>query len=79
MINIGKRRECFFDNFLINEDLTTAERRINKPTRRDVIFTLDGREIGRCDIVAAENVEKISFSEILWRVMKKFLFCGENS
>lgn len=41
MINIGKRRECFFDNFLINEDLTTAERRINKPTRRDVIFTLD--------------------------------------
>ena len=45
----------------------------------DVIFTLDGREIGRCDIVAAENVEKISFSEILWRVMKKFLFCGENS
>lgn len=45
----------------------------------EVIFSLDGAEIGRCDIVAAETVEKISFSEVLWRVMKKFLFCGESS
>ena len=44
----------------------------------DMIFLLDGAEIGRCDIVAGETVEKISFSELLWRVMKKFLFCGSD-
>lgn len=43
----------------------------------EAVFTLDGEVIGKCDIVAAETVEKISFSEVLWRVMKKFLFCGE--
>lgn len=41
MINIGNRRECFFDNYLIDEDKTTAEKRLNKPTRQDVIMVLD--------------------------------------
>lgn len=43
----------------------------------EVIFSLDGGEIGRCDIVAAETVERISFSEVLWRVVRKFLFGSE--
>ena len=33
MLNIGNRRECFFDSFLIDEEKTTAERRLHKPTR----------------------------------------------
>ena len=41
MINIGKRRECFFDTFLIDEEKTTAERRLHKPVRRNVLLTLD--------------------------------------
>jgi hypothetical protein len=41
MINIANRRECFFDNFLINEEKTTAEARLNKPVRRGVILELD--------------------------------------
>lgn len=44
----------------------------------EAIFKLDGQIIGKCDIVAAETVDKVSFSEILWRVMKRFLFCTEN-
>ena len=41
MINIGNRRECFFDSFLINETETNAEVRLNKPVRRSVILELD--------------------------------------
>lgn len=41
MINIGNKRECFFDNFLIDEQKTTAEKRLNKPARQDVILVLD--------------------------------------
>ncbi len=41
MINIGNRRECFFDNYLLDEEKTTAEKRLNKPARQDVIMVLD--------------------------------------
>ena len=41
MINIGSRRECFFDTFLIDEAKTTAERRLHKPVRREVLLTMD--------------------------------------
>ena len=41
MINIGSRRECFFDTFLIDEGKTTAERRLHKPVRREVLLTMD--------------------------------------
>lgn len=41
MINIGNRRECFFDSFLINEEKTTAEKRLHKPVRKGVILELN--------------------------------------
>ena len=41
MIDIGKRRECFFDSFLVDEGKTTAERRLHKPTRKNIVFKLD--------------------------------------
>lgn len=41
MIRIGKRRECFFDNYLIDEEKTTAEKRLHKPIRRQVIHTFN--------------------------------------
>ena len=47
MIDIKNRRECFFDTFLINEEKTTAELRLNKPVRQDVIMVLDKPWEGR--------------------------------
>lgn len=34
MINIGSRRECFFDNYLINNKRTTAEFLVHRPERK---------------------------------------------
>ena len=48
MIDIGKRRECFFDSFLIDENKTTAERRLHKPTRKNIVFKLDKPKTGVC-------------------------------
>ena len=41
MLDIGNRRECFFDTYLINEEQTTAERRLHKPVRQEVLLTMD--------------------------------------
>ena len=41
MINIGKSRECFFDNYLIDTMRTTAEARIHRPQRRELVFRND--------------------------------------
>ncbi len=42
MINIGKKRECFFDDFLIDTVRTTAETRVHRPVRRNPVFVHDG-------------------------------------
>ena len=39
----------------------------------EVIFTLDGKEIGRRDICATEGVERLGFFGIWWRMLGKFL------
>ena len=63
MIDIGKRRECFFDDFLIDREHTTAERRLHKPVRRDVVFTLDRPwESNLCTMFS------IIFAEGKWRM-----------
>ena len=36
MIDIGKQRECFFDEYLIDTERTTAEARIHHPVRREL-------------------------------------------
>ena len=43
MINIGNRRELFVDNFLIDEEKTTAPAVVHKPVKRDVAFTHDAQ------------------------------------
>ncbi len=40
MINISNRRECFFDDYLIDTQKTTAEFRLHNPIRKDIIMTL---------------------------------------
>ena len=41
MLNIGSRRECFFDEYLINTEKTTAEFRQHAPIRRETLITFD--------------------------------------
>ncbi len=41
MPNIGSRRECFFDEYLINTRLTTAQFRLHEPVRRETLLTFD--------------------------------------
>ena len=39
----------------------------------EIVFTLDGKEVGRSEICAAEDVEKIGFFGVWWRMLGKFL------
>ncbi len=39
----------------------------------EMIFTSDGEEIGRTEIIAASDVDKISFFELWYRMLAKFL------
>ena len=41
MIEILNRRECFFDDYLIDTERTTAEYRVHEPVRRDVVMVCD--------------------------------------
>lgn len=59
MINIGNKREVFFDNYLINEEKTTADLRVNKLTRREVALELsmpwEGSYCGYPNVFFAEG------------------------
>ncbi len=41
MIRIGNRRECFFDNYLIDEEKTTAPAVVHRPVAREVVMNSD--------------------------------------
>jgi len=41
MINISNKRECFFDNYLIDEKKTTAETRVHHPVKREPVMIYD--------------------------------------
>lgn len=40
-INIGKKRQVFWDNYLIDEEKTSAEFRVNPPVKKECIFEFD--------------------------------------
>jgi D-alanyl-D-alanine carboxypeptidase (penicillin-binding protein 5/6) len=40
-----------------------------------IVFRLDGEQIGFCDIVCKDKVEKISFSQLFGRILKRIV-CG---
>lgn len=53
---------------------------INAPVRQgdvlgSVIYTLDGKEIGRADIKAQTDIERIGFFELWRRLLAKMLLC----
>lgn len=86
MINIFDRRECFFDSFLIDEEKTTAQRRLHKPIRRNEIFVLDRPWEGRYNTfftpVFAEGKWKMYYTSTLSSTEKYVLYLesedGEN-
>jgi D-alanyl-D-alanine carboxypeptidase (penicillin-binding protein 5/6) len=39
----------------------------------EVTFTLDGKTIGKGDVCASEDVEKLGFFGLWWRILGKFL------
>ena len=39
MLNIGNHRECFFDDYLLDTEKTTAELRLHELVRREVVMT----------------------------------------
>ena len=41
-----------------------------------IVYSLNGNEIGVCDIIAQNGVEKIGFFDVLWRILKR-IACGE--
>jgi len=63
MIDIGSRRECFFDDFLIDSEKTTAEKRLNKPERKGVLLEFDKPWEGNM-----VTFPSIFFAEGLWRM-----------
>ena len=38
-----------------------------------IVYRLNGEKIGECDIVSDSSVEKISFFELFWRMLKRIL------
>ncbi|MBQ7719113.1 MAG: hypothetical protein IJT56_00895 [Clostridia bacterium] len=48
MINIGKRREVFWDDYLTDTQKTTAEKRLHEPVRRELALLHDEPWEGDC-------------------------------
>lgn len=81
IINIGSKRECFFDTFLINESDTTAERRLHKPVRREVLLTMDapweGKYTTMFSTVYAEGKWRMYYNTVI-SPKEKFVCYAES-
>ena len=65
--NIGKIQY----KMVLNESVAAP---INKGDKvGEIVFTLDGKEIGRQDVCASEDVERLGFFGIWWRMLGRFL------
>ncbi len=73
MIDISGRRECFFDDFLIDKEKTTARRRLHKPERREIIFTLDAPWESNLSTMFT-----VIFAQGLWRMYYVVFRPGET-
>ena len=82
MIDIGNRRECFFDDFLINEEATTAEKRLHKPIRRGTLLNMDkeweGTYTTMYSVIQAEGKYKMYYTTTL-DTNNKFICYAESN
>lgn len=63
MINIGNRRECFFDSYLIDTDRTNAEFRVHRPVRREIVMEHTAPWEGN-----GSNFHNMFFDNGIWRM-----------
>ena len=82
MLNIGNRLECFFDDYLIDPQKTTAERRLHKPTRQKVLLTMDrpweGRYTTMFSVLFAEGKWRMYYNTVL-STAEKFVCYAESA
>ncbi len=82
MIDIKNNRECFFDDFLIDSEKTTAERRLHKPVRKNVLLTLDkpweGTYTTFFNPVYAEGKWKMYYTSSFWEDGRRFVCYAES-
>ena len=69
MLDIKSRRECFFDNYLIDEEKTTAQTRLHKPVRRGVVIEMDQPWEGYT------HMHSMVWAQGLWR----FYYIGKHN
>ena len=69
MLDIQNRRECFFDNYLIDEEKTTAPVRLHKPVRREVVIEMDQPWEGYT------HMHSVVYAEGKW----KFYYIGQHN
>lgn len=63
MIDISNRRECFFDDYLIDTDKTTADFRLHQPVRKDTVMTFTESWEG-----SASTYFNMFYDENKWRM-----------
>jgi len=65
MIDIGSRRECFFDDYLVNREESDAQLRLHKPVRRKLLIRFDrpweGSEVTFCNVIFAEGLWRMHY------------------
>ena len=65
MIDIGKNRECFFDDYLIDTERTDAEKRLHKPERRGLLLRFDrpweGSEVTFITVLFSEGLYRMYY------------------
>ena len=68
ILNLGKRREMFWDDYLLDMEKTTAQHRINPAQKREVCFTLDhGRETDNaCYLCTVKDDKNYKMYYVVW-------------
>ena len=66
-----------------HKNIEKINKKILAPVRKgdvvgSIVYTLDGNEIGRSDIIAKRGVQKAGFSDYLIKVSAKFLIGEKN-
>ena len=63
MIDISNRRECFFDDYLIDKEKTSADFRVHQPVRRDVVMSHTMPWEGNCT-----DYHNMFYDNGIWRM-----------
>lgn len=69
---VGKGSNRILENKIESVEYLTAP--ISKGTKAgEIIYSFEGKEIGRCDLITAEEITKISLSQMLGRLLIRWI------